>query len=232
MPRNCLTSLVCSVVLACSLVARGQDKSTTPSTHQCPAIVLTCPADPIDFGPPTEITAIVTGANPNTSLTYNWSVSIGAIVSGQNTPVVTIDTSSNPFRCLTVKLELGGFPIGCQNTAFCKRNVLGIADPVKFDEYGFLSFKKETLRLDNVAYQLKAEPRARLRIVGYDGHHMRRGTAMRRMRHARAYLVRRHGIESDRIVVSPDYIQNDSPETLKIELWVEPRWELISTPCT
>jgi hypothetical protein len=229
-----VTSLICLAVISCSFSAQAQDKKQSQesldlSRQACPAIKLSCPVNPIEPGSPISITAQVIGAASKAELTYRWSVSVGDIESGQNTPTIEVDTHSAPFQCLTVTVEVSGLPDSCPKVAACTQRALGIADPVKFDEYGLLSFKDEMPRLNNVAVQLNAEPRSQFRIVAYDGKRTPKGTAMRRVARAKEYLIKNYNIEAERILTEP--LLKYSPEKYVTELWIEPRWELIAGPC-
>ena len=83
---------------------------------KCPNIKLSSP-DIVKEGESGNFTAIVSGGDPNVSYTYNWSVSSGAISSGQGTPSITVDTKDLGGQSCTATVELGGADRSCQSYA-------------------------------------------------------------------------------------------------------------------
>lgn len=92
----------------------------------------------------------------------------------------------------------------------------------KFDEYGNLSFKDEKARLDNLAAQLKTEPRSKGYIFVHDGNKGNIRTLKSRACRALHYLVSSQGVDPKRIVALAGIIKNDSEEDLTVELWMWP----------
>jgi hypothetical protein len=88
--------------------------------------------------------------------------------------------------------------------------------------YGNLTFKEERARLDNLATQLKTEPRSKGYIFVYDSS---RGNIKKlRLKACRAlqYLVNSRGVDPKRIVVLAGIV-NDEPEgRFTVELWMFP----------
>ena len=84
--------------------------------QKCPDIRLTSP-DLLKEGEPATFTAIVTGGDPNSTYTYNWSVSAGAISSGQGTSVIIVDTKDLGGTTCTATVMLGGVDRSCSSYA-------------------------------------------------------------------------------------------------------------------
>jgi hypothetical protein len=103
-------------------------------------------------------------------------------------------------------------------TAFCLLVFSpAIADgPSKFDEYAGLTFSGEKPRLDNLAIQLKAAPDMVAWYLIFAGRESCPGEARRRAIMAKNYLVKRHGIEADRII----WVDEGYRESILVELWL------------
>ncbi len=99
-----------------------------------------------------------------------------------------------------------------------------ICDPRMFDEYGTLpygliSWADERARLDNVASALKEEPDTIVYLSMYGGRRGCVGEVKARATRAKNYLVREHGISSDRIL----WKENGYRENFTVEVWIQPR---------
>lgn len=96
----------------------------------CPGVIVSCPGSvkrgqPATFGSSLAQSSARTGeinsahASPQ-SVTYNWSISAGEIISGQGTPSIRIDTSGLPVgTSITATLEVQFVDGGCSRTASC-----------------------------------------------------------------------------------------------------------------
>ncbi len=89
-----------------------------------------------------------------------------------------------------------------------------------FDKYGVLPVKKENAHLDNLAAQLKKEPRSKGYVVLYDGsdHRIRdlKARACRDIQH----LIARRSVGSNQVVAMT--ITGGHREKFTVELWVWP----------
>lgn len=135
-------SLFCFPVFA-------QSKQTLP----CPKIELTGPATVTVPGDTLTFSANVTSES---SLNYNWTISAGTIVEGQNSPVVRVATTPEMVG-LEVKatVEIKGLPENCANSASETAVVVNRCGLlIELDDYGKISFKEEKERLKNVAANL------------------------------------------------------------------------------
>lgn len=92
--------------------------------QNCPSsILVNAPSTDIVTGKTFQFSANITGLPANLSVTYNWSISSGTIVSGQGTSVITVDPGDEPGYC-TSSVEIGGLPAQCRNTASSSVDIL------------------------------------------------------------------------------------------------------------
>lgn len=229
MRRVSAAFLICLVIAAFRLVNAQQ-----PGKPPCPTLKLDGPStEGHGIGVPLVFSVAINGSDPAARHTFNWSVSAGKIGSGQGTPSIVVETDGLIFYCLTVTVEIEGLGQECAPKAAWK-SLIGtccIHFRRKFDEYTDMPFKDEKLRLDNVAMYLNEESEVRVRIFGDDGDNMPKGTAAKRVRRARDYLIKK-GIAPDRIVTGPKYPEFELPfERFALEFWIEPIKELVTQPC-
>ncbi|MGH9958926.1 MAG: PKD domain-containing protein, partial [Pyrinomonadaceae bacterium] len=182
----------------------------------CPVVSVSCPAD-VEQGQPITFTASLSGGDPNLSPTYNWSVSAGTISGGQGTSAITVDTTGLGNATVTATVEVGGVAPECARTASCSTQVKApiIKEPIKFDEYGDITFNNEKARLDNYAIQLQNDPTATAVIIAYG---TCEGQGQARADRAKNYLVNTRGIEAGRITT----IDGGCRASLTVQLWIVP----------
>jgi hypothetical protein len=94
---------------------------------------------------------------------------------------------------------------------------LGIADPVKFDEWHDLVFSDEKARLDNISIVWKDQSRNIIYLVIYAGKSACVGEAKARGRRAKNYLVKRN-VPASHIV----YIDGGWKNEVTTEVWIWP----------
>lgn len=185
----------------------------------CPELSVSCPTDLIEVGQPANVSANVSGGDPNASITYNWTVSSGTISSGQGTSSISVDTSGlTDGGSVTATVEIGGVAPECRRTASCTFTVRQVPVARKFDEYGNIAFNDEKARLDNFAIELQNNPGAQGYIIAYAGRRARTGEAQSRADRAKDYLVNNRQIDSGRIVT----VDGGYREDLTVELWIVP----------
>jgi hypothetical protein len=170
--------------------------SCSDCTLLCPTVSVSCPSD-VSTGDQITFTAMV---SPETSVTYNWSVSAGDIISGQGTSSVTVDTSRSAGQTLTATVELGELDPSCSRQASCSTAIQGTtaARLVKFDEFGNIRFNEEKARLDQLALAMRNDPGTRVFIITYG---VSEGESLARGSEAANYLIRTRGIGANRISV-------------------------------
>jgi len=180
----------------------------------CPSVSVSCPSDAYQ-GAPITFTASVSS---DASATYNWSVSAGAITSGQGTSSISVDSAGLGGQSITATLELGGLDLACSRTGSCSTSVMAapFGGTRLFDRYGHLSFEDEKVRLDNFAMGLQADPSVGAAILAYG---TCAGEAVTRTARAKNYLVSTRGVEGARINIS-DAGCREEPA---VELWLVPQ---------
>lgn len=181
----------------------------------CPTIVSACP-DAVDQGQLLVFTAVGRqGVQAVTKL--KWIVSAGTIASGQGTNTITVNTDNLGGQNVTATFEVEGIAPACPRTASCTTAIRPLVPHYrKFDEYGNIRFNDEKARLDNFAIQLQNERTLQGYVIAY-GSCGDEGQA--RGNRAKNYLVNRHGIASDRVVV----IDAGCMAALRVDLWMWPR---------
>lgn len=193
----------------------------------CPVVTVDCPETVISPGVPIKFTAKVSGAGPSPSLTLNWTVSAGTIISGQaqhiSTPdsitEITVDTAGLlGGGTVTATVKVSGLARSCAVEASCTTAFLSPPPLEHFDEYGDINLEDEQARIDNYAVSLDEDPTMKGYIVCYGGRRGRRGEAAARCERAKKYLVRRRGFNPNRIVL----VDGGFREDLTVVLWIMP----------
>jgi hypothetical protein len=214
-------------VICFSLISLSMNLSAQSSNTQCPTVEVDCPTDCYKSGEPFTVTARVTGADPNKSLSYNWTISRGVINGGQGTATITVVRETN-CETFTATVEVTGLDAECPNTASCTSVThccFGVSRP--FDRFGDLAFADEKKRLDYFAEQLEKEPGSQAHIIVYGKRGApRAGEAQARADRAKDYLVNKRGIAAERIKT----VDGGLRERLKIELWIVPQGALPPPP--
>lgn len=98
-----------------------------PREARCPRgteVEITAPSGIVPSGTEVKLDANTVSVYPDLHLTYNWKVSAGRIISGQNTHQVTIDTSGLSSQCVTATVEIDGLPKGCPKSFSNKVRVI------------------------------------------------------------------------------------------------------------
>jgi hypothetical protein len=210
---SCL-AVVCFSLLSLTVSASAQSPDKT-----CPTITVDCPTVFLKSDDPFMVMASVSGADPKAELTYNWTINVGKIQSGQGTSKIEVDRSEAPWQTFTATVEIGGLDAACQKTASC--SYISHAAPVsrRFDKYGDLVFADEKKRLDYFAEQLKNEPGAHGYILVYSKRGAPAGEAGARATRARDYLVSKLGIAAEQLAT----IDGGAHERLAVELWITPQ---------
>jgi len=137
-----------------------------------------------------------------------------------------VNTDGLGGQNVTATVEVGGLDSACSRTASCSTGVINqVPPPVKFDEYGDITFNDEKARLDNYAIQLQNQPGSQGYIIAYgtcsgDGlcTHKSCIVAQKRAERAKDYLVNTRGIDAGRIVT----VDGGCRSAVDVELWVVP----------
>lgn len=214
-----LLSLLLIISAQALLSLKTKAQSQAPS---CPSLNINCPTELQQRGVPVTISLSTTGISSDMNPKYNWKVADGKIISGQGTPEISVDTSESDR--ITVTVEVEGLPTGCDKVRSCSVE-LGYIDPpwaMKFDDYGFLSWKKERERLNNLAIQLQQNPGE------WKGYVIIYGPSRveQHLERVRDYLVTKRGIDSNRIVL----VNGGHNKKVRSELWTVPTGATPPTP--
>jgi hypothetical protein len=202
---------LCTAFTSTKVVVR----TCPPPRPVCPNVTINCP-DVQQAGTPITFTASVSGGTPGVSPVYNWKVSSGAILSGQGTPTITVDTAGLAGQPITATVEVAGYNLDCR--AQCQASVPAPPNPTKFDEIGEVQRDDEKARFDVFAIELQNSPGSRGYIIAYGGRNKRYGTGRQRAERARDYLVGTRGIDASRIVV----VDGGARDTGSTQLWLVP----------
>ncbi len=137
----------------------------------CASLSVTGPSSVTRGGDTMTFTANVSGGS-QTEVAYNWSVSQGEIISGQGTPVITVQTSPGMAgQNVTATVDISSSPGICDT---CTNNtaseVAGIAPDTTLtpvDTFGALQRDDIKARIDNYYIQLGNDPSAQGYIINY-----------------------------------------------------------------
>jgi hypothetical protein len=204
-----ITYIVGLIILS-MLFPTSHTKSSV-SSNQCPTITVECISDNDCCNSPFEFVAHINGKRPTDKPVYKWSISAGEIVSGQGTSYIKVDAARFPGQFVTATVEIDDLEPGCANTASVTQTICHSPASRLFDQYGNISFTKEKSRLDVFANQLNEMPGAQGYLIAYND-------SRKRAERAKQYLVDKHNVEAERIVV----VEGGTREDLTIELYIVP----------
>jgi hypothetical protein len=214
----------------CGVCGTTQTKTVTVASCadckpicSCPTLSVSGPSAAVKTGEPMTFTANVSGGT-QTSVTYNWTVSAGSIISGQGTPSITVDTAGLSGQNVTATVDISGdlcaeCPKSDSASGAVETPVVPQAN--KIDEFGALQNDDIKARADNLAIALQNDPSSTGTIINY-------GTpAQVRRREAlmRTYLTRNRGVDASRL----NFV-NGGAGDIKTELWVVPAGASQPTP--
>ena len=116
---------VCGQTKTQTITVEKCDCVPIPNPCTCPTISVTGPSSVTKAGDTMTFTANVSGGSQS-DVTYNWTVSQGDIISGQGTPVITVQTGSGMAgENVTATVTVGGVCDTCRNNT--AQEVAGIA---------------------------------------------------------------------------------------------------------
>jgi hypothetical protein len=192
--------------------------SAQPSQAQCPTVRVSCP-DSVSVREAITFVVNVSGGDPNVTPTFNWTVSAGAISSGQGTSVIIVDTTEVIGNAtVTATVDLGGFNRSCSVAASCTTTVMKKAEARKIDEYGKIRPEDENARLDNFVIELQNDPTAQGYLIAYGGRRSKAGEAKKAAARAKTYLVKKRRLNAQRLAT----VDGGYREESSYELWLAP----------
>ncbi|HVF86704.1 MAG TPA: hypothetical protein VM866_03900 [Pyrinomonadaceae bacterium] len=167
-------------------------------------------------------------------LRYNWVVTPDAarIVSGADTPTITVDSTGLGNRRVTAVLTVddGSGDRNCRQSAQATTSVSVIppppVEPRRFDEFPSVAFDDDKARLDNFAIELQRNPGAVGHVIVYGGGRDRAGHADMLGERTHNYLVNTRGIDAGRVQI----VNGGYRERAAYELWLVPQGAMPPRP--
>jgi len=148
-------------LLACSLSIAAQTVA-----NNCPQITVIGPSGVTRAGETLTFTANVESPDRNSKIEYSWTVSAGAIESGQGTSSINVrSTQEMGNTTITATLKVSGLPADCSGTAYEEAGIYAIRDPHPADSFGNLSKSYVKAIMDNIYIQLRNAPDLRCIMV-------------------------------------------------------------------
>ena len=98
--------------------------------QNCPSSFTVTGPSELVAGDTLVFTAAVRDYNYSGTLSYNWSISAGTIISGQGTAMIMVNTSKLDGQTVTATLELKGLPAKCQSVASSSSEIIPAAQLV------------------------------------------------------------------------------------------------------
>lgn len=125
----------------------------------CPGIEITGPSGLTKPGDTADYSVKVGTVGTDLKLEYMWSASSGEIISGQNTPAITVRFGNDG---VTVTVEIKGLPEVCPNMA-SENSGCGLTNekPELLDTFPGPVTAKEKTRFKKMYDRLEADPNAR-----------------------------------------------------------------------
>ncbi len=167
-------------------------------------------------------------------LRYNWAVtpSTARIVSGADTPTITVDSTGLGNQRITAVLTVddGSGDRNCRQAAQATTSVsLTLPPPVeprRFDDFSSVAFDDDKARLDNFAIELQRNPGGVGHVIVYGGRRDRAGHADMLGERTRNYLVNTRGIDAERVQI----VNGGYRERAAYELWLVPQGATVPQP--
>ncbi len=132
----------------------------------CPTLSVTGPSDVTMAGATMTFTANASGGS-SSDFTYNWTVSQGEIISGQGTPVITVQTTPEmQGQNVTATVTLGG-DCSCDRSDSETAAIAPTRAPDTVDQFGPLPNDEVKARVDNFYISLNNNPDAQGYIINY-----------------------------------------------------------------
>jgi hypothetical protein len=102
------------IILVSIFAFAGYSFAQADENPSCPKLEITGPTGLMTPGDTADYSVKVETGGTDLKLEYIWSVSTGEIISGQNTPSITVRFGN---QGVTTTAEIKGLPEGCPNTA-------------------------------------------------------------------------------------------------------------------
>lgn len=175
-------------VLVFSAAAFSQTNEISP----CPKFNTLGPAGPPESGETVTFTVYTDNNNDKLNeYVYNWTVSSGTIIEGQEKNIIRVVTSKEASS-LWATVEIKGLTEGCPNK-FTEQVVVSVSAtcglPIELDEYGNISLNDEKARLSVVADELRKNENSIALFIFYSAEKDTPQTLKNRMSRIANYLT-------------------------------------------
>ncbi len=159
---------ICGKTQTQTITVAACDCEPIPASCTCPdSITVTGPASITIPGETMTFTANVSGGS-QTDATYNWSVTRGEIISGQGSPVITVQTTPDMAGGnVTATVDIGGLCATCNRTASETAGIQDVPKPRQVDTFGNIPNDDVKARVDNFYIELNNEPNSQGYIISY-----------------------------------------------------------------
>lgn len=202
-------------------------QSSDAANRACPSVSVSCVSGKSCYEDPYSFRADVSGASADLTLSFEWTVIGGRIISGQGTPQITVigNRSSklvvyrdgrfveemvlDPY---TVVVKLTGVPAACGNKTTASMSLIVDRPPpiTIVEEFGRVTFQQLKPKLDNFARALHNAP-------GATGYIVSEGKWPSQKR-AIEYLVETQKLNASRI----NYVERIKTKKLNVKLFLVP----------
>jgi hypothetical protein len=115
---------------------------------------------------PLKFSVSIQGEAPNSKLNYDWNISAGKIISGQNSNQIEIDLSETDKTKITASLIVKGLPTEC-NAYTYHTTQIGLY-PYKLDEFPYIPYSDLSARMDAMLPYYMEEPASKLYVIIYE----------------------------------------------------------------
>jgi hypothetical protein len=210
---RCIAVLVLAAIGTTAFPALAQEAAVS-----CPTVTVSCP-DSVRVGEELTYTASISGGDAEVQPTFNWTVSAGAISSGQGTSTIIVDTTGTGGQTITATVDVGGFPRECMTSNSCTTSVAAKSVPAaKFGEYVTRDLKANTAMLDEFVVALQNDPTAQGYVIAYGGRTSRPEDAQSAADHATDYTMKTRKMDGGRTLSGVGGYREEPT----IELWIAP----------
>jgi hypothetical protein len=219
------------LVAALTLISDGGAHDATASAalealapasamQQCPTVTVSCPDTAAEnLEDALTFTANVSGGDPNVTPTFNWTVSAGAISSGQGTSSIKVDTTGIGGQTVTATVDVGGFPRECRTSNSCTSSIAKKTAPaVKFGEYVTNDLSANKAQLDKFVLALQQDLAAQGYLIAYGGRTSQPEDAQKAADNATDYTINTRKMDGARTLSGVGGYR----EQPTVELWIAP----------
>ncbi|HZH31087.1 MAG TPA: hypothetical protein VEY11_10025 [Pyrinomonadaceae bacterium] len=231
MKRNYVRLAAPLLLVALALFSRGGANAPASAAHPaapsyvpqqqgCPAVTVSCPDTAAEnLEDALTFTANMSGGDPSVTPTFNWTVSAGAISSGQGTSSIKVDTTGIGGQTVTATVDVGGFLRECRTSNSCTTSISRKTAPaVKFGEYVTDDLSANKAQLDKFVLALQRDPSAQGYLIAYGGRTSQPTDAQKAADNATDYTINTRKLDGARTLSGVGGYR----ERPTVELWIAP----------